>query len=497
MMRIRYILLIFFIISLAYYDLSILFSDEGFFQSKKIKLGLDIKGGSYIRLKIDHKFAMNEYLYDLRGNIETELEEKNIDFASVKYDGYNNVIIKLNDLNSKKRIDKILSDLNKDFKIVHENRNIIITPKGSFLAYHAKEIMENTIESIRRRVDAIGTNEAQISHQGLNYISVQVPGIDNPDKLRAIIGKNAKLSFHLFADDDTEGDSTIIKDKLDNKYKIKKNPEMSGDILKKTTVTYDRMGEPVISFFMNSKASDRFAYITKHNVGKPLVIVLDDVVLTAPVIKEPVIAGKGEIKGSFTNEEVSELALLLRSGSLPAPLKIEEEKMIGATLGDDIIKYGIESAIVALIAVGLCMIFTYRIFGIFSVIALTINLMIMLCIVSVLGITVTLPGISGMILTIGMSVDNNILIFERIKEINMEYKDMTYSVRRGFTYAKSAIFDANITTMIAAVMMFIIGVSTVKGFAIMLSLGILSSMFSSLFITYSLICIWNGIRSYS
>ena len=362
--------------------------------------------------------------------------------------------------------------------------------------------IQQSLEIVRRRVDEVGTREPTIQRQGDDRILIQVPGIGSAAELKALIGKTAKLTFNAVvgrAGSATEeaGAGNVIYPSLDQPgtyYIVERAPVVSGDDLVDAQPSFDQNGQPAVSFRFDASGARAFGDYTAENIGSPFAIVLDDQVISAPVIQSHIPGGSGIITGSFSVEESTNLAVLLRAGALPAELKFLEERTIGPELGQDSIDAGKVAVMVGVVSVVLFMIASYGLFGIFATITLTINIAMIFGILSVIGGTLTLPGIAGIVLTIGMSVDANVLIYERIREELRVQKGPARAIDLGFLHARSAIVDANVTTLITAAVLFILGAGPVRGFAITLGIGIITSVFTAIFVTRIIIELWFGWR---
>ncbi len=444
-----------------------------------MNLGLDLRGGSSLLLKVDLQTYLQEKLDIIMAEYISALKERKIQFSDIKNE---NGHISFQSTDSINKIKSLTDDAFSDLKL--SSKNNVYFLQFSSLSRIKHDILSESINSVQRRVDESGTREVSIQPQGDDRILVQVPGLSDPSQLKSLLGRTAKLSFHLLTD---KKNAMTLQDKAGRKYHLKRRTELTGDSLNYATTNFNRMGAPSVSFKFNTDGAKKFAKITKENVGKFFAIVLDKEVLTAPIIREPILGGKGEISGNFSMDEAKKLAILLRSGALPAPLDIIEERTIGPSLGEDAINAGIIASIVSLIVIAAFMIAIYGLFGMCAAIALLMNLSIMLAFLSMIGATLTLPGIAGVVLTVGMAVDANVLIFERIKEEYNKKQALKKAINKGFKGAMNTILDSNITTLIAALLMFGIGIGPVKGFAVTLSVGILSSMFSAIVITRQLI----------
>ncbi|OWU81542.1 protein translocase subunit SecD [Phaeobacter sp. 22II1-1F12B] len=358
--------------------------------------------------------------------------------------------------------------------------------------------VRQALEIIRRRIDAVGTREPTIQRQGADRILIQVPGIGSASELKEIIGTTARLTFNpvISRGGDPEanaGPGEMVVPSLDEEgqyYTIETAPVVSGDELVDAQPSFDQNGRPAVNFRFNTTGARKFGDYTLENIGQPFAIVLDDEVISAPVIQSHIPGGSGIITGRFTVEESTNLAVLLRAGALPAELTFLEERTIGPELGQDSIDAGKIATAVAFVAVLVFMVLSYGLFGVFANIALILNIVILFAALSLMGATLTLPGIAGIVLTVGMAVDANVLIFERIREELKTARGPARAIELGYEKALSAILDANITTFITAVILFVMGSGPVRGFAITLGLGIMTSVFTAIFVTRLLIVMW-------
>jgi len=468
----------------------------------KVNLGLDLRGGAHLLLDVDFDSYLNDTMEGLVDHLRKYLRDEKI--------GYKNLIAKNHTVQFELRksedfkiVKKILNKIDREFTVESENDDVKISYSDAKLNDLRKKVIAQSIEIIRMRVDSTGTKEPNIQRQGDKHILLQLPGEENPQQLKNILGKTAKLTFHLV--DETANLEEAIKGKLpigsilvkgENEDKngyyavIKKKIIVSGDQLTNAQASFNQDSQPVVAFSFNNLGSKLFAEITKNNSGKRLAIILDGKLLSAPMINEPILGGSGIISGSFTVESANELALLLRAGSLPAPLKIIEERSIGPNLGADSIEAGKKAGLIGFASVVIFMVWSYGILGIFANIALSLALLYILALLSLFQATLTLPGIAGIILTIGMAVDANVLIYERIKEEVGKGASNLYAIKMGFESAFSTILDSNVTTLIAAFLLYIFGVGAIKGFAVTLTIGIISSMFSAVIITKMFIDVW-------
>jgi preprotein translocase subunit SecD len=370
-----------------------------------------------------------------------------------------------------------------------------------------RQAVEQSIEIIRRRIDETGTKEPTIQREGQDRILVQLPGVDNPERVKQLLGRTAKLTFQLVDQSVTVEDARrgrlppgdeILPGVEEGRtrgssgagsYVVRKRIMVGGDTLTDAQATFQN-NEPVVSFKFDSVGAKKFGDATRENVGKPFAIVLDNKVISAPVIREPILGGSGIISGSFTVQSASDLALLLRAGALPAPIQILEERTVGAELGADSIHAGTVASIVGVALVIIFMVLFYGLFGVFADIALFFNLCLMLAALSLLGATLTLPGIAGIALTMGMAVDANVLIYERIKEELRGGRSILSSLEAGFSRAFGTILDSHVTTLVAGILLYWLGSGPIKGFAVTLSIGVLTSLFSAILVTRLQIVTW-------
>ena len=425
---------------------------------------------------------LHENINSIRSELLDRLEGEGIKSNHIKSDP-SHVFLKLEHSEKETDITNIVKAIDGSLEVNCTTDNSCII-NYSKLGDLKRVLLSKSISAIQRRVDESGIHEVLIQSQGDDGIVIQVPGVNDPEQLKALIGKVAKLSFHLL---DNKENATFMKSKSGILYPVKRKVELTGDLLTDASVVFNKFSVPAITFKFNNIGAKKFAKISKENIGKPFAIVLDDQVLTVPVIREAILTGRGEISGQFTIEEAQELAVLLRSGALPAPLDIVEEHVIGPTLGSDAISAGIEASVFSIITISSFMIFMYGILGLCAAIALVMNMIIMFGCLTFIGATLTLPGMAGIVLTIGMAVDANVLIFERIKEELQRTKKLKTAISKGFRNAMTTILDSNITTLIAALIMFYIGLGPIKGFAITLLTGVLSSMFASIMITRQIV----------
>jgi preprotein translocase subunit SecD len=362
--------------------------------------------------------------------------------------------------------------------------------------------VRQALEIVRRRIDEVGTREPTILRQGANRILVQVPGVGSAQEVKDLIGTTAQLTFHPVVrttgdPDEPPGPNNMIVPAMDQPglyYVLERTPVVTGEELVDAQPAFDQNGRPSVTFRFNPQGARAFGEYTAANVGAPFAIVLDNEVISAPVIQSAIPGGSGQITGNFTVEESTELAVLLRAGALPAGLSFLEERTVGPELGQDSIDAGRIAALIAMVAVVAFMIASYGLFGVFATISLGINIALIFGILSLIGATLTLPGIAGIVLTIGMAVDANVLVFERIREELRRSRGPARAIEEGYARALSAIVDANITTFITATVLFLVGAGPVRGFAVTLGIGIVTSVFTALFVTRTITAIWFDLR---
>ena len=461
---------------------------------KKVNLGLDLQGGSYILLEIDTKPLVNQKLQAKVIPIKKLLNENKINFKDFiispesisltvdikKQTKLKNLFFK----QTKNTVNNFITDYNKFELDINFNQNKAIIKFSNFgLVSLNNSVLKQSIEIIRRRIDDVGTKEPTILQRGDKRILVELPGIDNPERVKELLGKTAQLTFRLVSEDDGFGSEKLILSENNEELIVNKRVVISGDNLVDAQPQFDNQSnQPIVLFTLDRQGAQKFGKITTENVGRRLAIVLDNTVISAPQIRESITGGTGTISGGFSFQESTDLALLLRSGALPAPINIVEERTVGPDLGKDSIDAGIFSLIIGFILVIIFMFIKYRIFGLISNISLIANLVMMVGILTILEATLTLPGIAGIILTVGMAVDSNVLIYERIKEELKTEKSIIHAFDTGYNKAKITVIDANVTTLIAAVILFIFGSGPVKGFAVTLGIGIITTLFSAYFI---------------
>tara|TARA_B100001123_G_scaffold359176_1_gene414502 strand:- start:1343 stop:2896 length:1554 start_codon:yes stop_codon:yes gene_type:complete len=492
--KLKLVAIYFIIIFLSLFSLfNFIENNSNYFLSKNINLGLDLQGGSYLLLEVDSKPVINRNLQQKLLNFRKYLKKNEIKYQNLKIKNQSiNFLINKNDI---EKFEKTFLDKENSVNIYYNQyrsyeMNYLIDEDKIEIEYSKFGLIEmkdsllnQSLEIVRRRIDETGTKEPTIIKRGNERILIELPGLDDPDRIKKLLGKTANLSFRLVTEnEDTFGSELLSVENREEKINVSKRIVLSGDNLINAKPTIDNQNnQTVVSFTFDRVGSKKFGRVTTDNVGKRMAIILDNQIISAPVIREPILGGNGQITGDFTFQTATDLALLLRSGSLPAPLTIIEERTVGPDLGEDSIKAGAISLAIGFLLVIIYMIYKYRQLGFIADLALIINLVLLIGVLTILEATLTLPGIAGIILTVGMAVDANVLIFERIKEEMKNEKSTIHAFDMGYKKAQSAVLDANITTLISAVILFFLGSGPVKGFAVTLGVGILTTLFSAYF----------------
>ena len=492
--KLKLVIIYFIIIFLSLFAfLNFVSNEDNFLLSKKVNLGLDLQGGSYLLLEVDSDPVVNRNLQQKLLNFRKYLKKNKIRYHNLKLKNQS-INFLINDEDIEKFKESFLNKNNSiniyynqyrsyemDYYI--ETNKIKIEYSKFGLIEIKNSILNQSLEIVRRRIDETGTKEPTIIRRGNDRILIELPGLDDPNRIKKLLGKTANLSFRLVSEtEDTFGAELLTFENNEDQLNISKRVILSGDNLINAKPTIDNQNnQTVVSFTFDRVGAKKFGRATTDNVGKRIAIILDNKIISAPVIQEPILGGNGQITGDFTFQSATDLALLLRSGALPAPLTIIEERTVGPDLGEDSIKAGAISLAIGFLLVIIYMIYKYRQLGIVADLALIINLILLIGILTILEATLTLPGIAGIILTVGMAVDANVLIFERIKEEMKIEKSTIHAFDMGYQRAQSAVLDANITTLISAVILFFLGSGPVKGFAVTLGIGILTTLFSVYF----------------
>ena len=473
-----------------------LFKFENNLLNKKINLGLDLQGGSYLLLEIDNNPVIEQKIQNLSITIRNYFKDKNIRIKNLKILGQ-----KLSfsvDENFKQTILDTFNDEESELNPYYprfKSHQLDITEENNifFVNYSTQGIVklktssqDQALEIVRRRIDEIGTNEPNILKRGNDRILVELPGLDDPMRIKSLLGKTANLTFRFVTNNDQDSfgaEKLSYEDESEEDALVSKRIILSGDNLLDAQPRMDsETNETVVTFTLDRVGAKRFGKATSTGIGKQLAIVLDGKIISAPVIRDTIASGSGQISGGFTFQSATDLALLLRSGALPAPLNIIEERTVGPDLGQDSINAGMIALAIGFVLVILFIFVKYKIFGLITNITLILNLFLLIGILTIFEATLTLPGIAGIILTVGMAVDANVLIFERIKEELKNEKNNLIAFDSGYTKSRTAILDANITTLLAAIILFFMGSGPIKGFSLTLGIGIFTTLFSVYFI---------------
>ena len=472
-----------------------LFKFQNNFLDKKINLGLDLQGGSYLLLEIDNSPVIDQKLQNLTITIRNYFKEKNIRLYNLKLQ--NQKLSFSVDEEFKEIILETFKDeeseINPYYPRFKSHQLDIIEDDNIFILNYSRQgvieiktsSQDQALEIVRRRIDEIGTNEPNILKRGNDRILVELPGLDDPMRIKSLLGKTANLTFRFVTSNanDSFGTEKLQYEDSTEEDIVSKRIILSGDnLLDAQPRMNNESNETVVSFTLDRVGAKRFGKATSTGIGKQLAIVLDGKIISAPVIRDTIASGSGQISGGFTFQSATDLALLLRSGALPAPLNIIEERTVGPDLGQDSINAGIIALAIGFFLVVVFIFLKYKIFGLITNITLVLNLFILIGILTLFEATLTLPGIAGIILTVGMAVDANVLIFERIKEELKNERNNLIAFDSGYTKSRTAILDANITTLLAAIILFFMGSGPIKGFSLTLGVGIFTTLFSVYFI---------------
>ncbi len=484
----------------------------GFLPSRLVNLGLDLRGGAHVLVEVQLTDVHAQRLEALWPDLRDRLRDLRDQVGSVRrVDGGPEALrIRIGEPSAMAQavealraasqpVFSLTGGTSRDFEAVADGDTLVVTLSEAERAAVDERTIQQSLEIIRRRVDETGTREPTIQRQGADRILIQVPGIGSAEELLAIIGKTARLSFHpvinrtATATAPVQGLDEVVYPMLDDpatSYVLERRPVVSGEQLVDSQPAFDQNGAPAVNFRFNAAGGAAFGAYTAQNIGNPFAIVLDGEVISAPVIQSHIPGGSGIITGNFTVEESTRLAILLRAGALPAEIRVLEQRTVGPELGQDSIDAGRIAAVVAMSAVLVFMIAVYGWFGVVANVALLFNVALVFALLTAVGATLTLPGIAGLVLTIGMAVDANVLIFERIREELRTARGPARAIEQGYDKAFSAIMDANVTTLIAAVILFALGSGPVRGFAVTLGLGIVTSVFCALYVSRAIIVTW-------
>ncbi len=486
----------------------------GWLPNKQVSLGLDLRGGSHLLLEVQSDEVLKEYLESIVEGTRAELRRAKINYRNLRVDGGTtdeaslHVGVDIVDADKVDEARRLLREIESGTLLDSDDLanggvRYTITLNEKTARDRRNSAIQQSIEIVRRRIDETGVREPTIQRQGTDRILVQLPGLDDPEQVKRLLGKTAKMTFHLV---DTENSiesaiagrvppGTMLLADHDSAspemYLIHKRVMVSGENLVDAAPSTDqRTGQPVVSIRFDTRGAKLFGKATTENVNKPFAIVLDGKVISAPRINEPILGGSAQISGNFTFQTAQELALLLRAGALPAPLIILEERSVGPGLGADSIAAGKIASIVGMVGVVVFMFMAYGLFGAMANVALIINIFLILGALSILQATLTLPGIAGIVLTIGMAVDANVLVFERIREEVRNGRTPMSAMDAGYSKAFMTIIDANVTTLIAAILLYIFGSGPIRGFAVTLAIGIVTSLFTTIMLVRLMVVTW-------
>lgn len=473
---------------------------------ERVNLGLDLQGGSHLLLEVDVKAGLKERLSFVLDSLRKTLRAEKIGYLDLSLDATGEFILfQLRDLSQGEKITSIIRKMDSELEAQIEGNNCKISFTKASIIERQKSIIDQSIEIVRRRIDELGTKEPSIQRQGDDRILIQIPGLSDPGRVKNLLGKTAKMTFrllheeHPYASNSQEialpGTEILPSDDVrqDGRqifYVVQKENLLGGESLIDAGVNFDEYHRPQVSFRFDNLGAKKFGGITTKNTHRQLAIILDGKVISAPTIQTPITGGNGVITGKFTVQEANDLALLMRAGALVAPLVVLEERTVGPDLGADSIASGSYATILSVVMVAVFMLIAYSLFGLFANIAVLFNLILTVAILSLIGATLTLPGIAGIALTMGMAVDANVLINERIKEELRHGRKMLSAIDVGYRQAMNTILDSNLTTLIGAAALFLFGTGPVKGFGITLAIGILISMFTATTLTRVFVTYW-------
>ena len=492
----------------------------GFLPSRAMPLGLDLQGGAHLLLAIDQKDIRHDWLTNLREDARRSLRDAKIGFSAIGISGdaLQVRLVKPEDTDAayealRKLVqpigNQILGTTGDDIEVRRgsEPGVILVQPTSFGMRERLIHATSASIETINRRVNAMGTAESEVVQQGRDRILVQYPGLSDTQQLKDLIGQTAKLSFHSVHPTVTAEEAQTTRPPVGYRiyqsgereddagyqpaYVLQEVPVVQGDDLVDSQPAFDsQTNAPIITFRFNQSGARKFGNFTKTHVGEPFAIVLDDKVISAPVIREAILGGSGQISGNFSVDSANNLAIQLRSGALPAKLTIVEERTVGPSLGADSIQAGMRAAVVGLLAMAVITVYIYGTFGVYALIGLLVHGILIAALMSAVGATLTLPGIAGFVLTIAMAVDANVLIYERVREEIRAGKTQVMAIETGFRRAFTTILDSQLTTLVAGLIMFWLGSGPIRGFAVTLSLGILTSVFAAVTVTRLLCAMW-------
>ena len=483
----------------------------GFLPSSLVNLGLDLRGGAHLLAEVNIEDVYDARVDAMWPDVRDALRAERATVGTIRRTDApkGELRVRISEAGAMDRAQEVVNGLAtnvvsltgagaQNIEVAADGDTIVLTLSEAEKLSVAEQTMRQSLEIIRRRVDEVGTREPTIQRQGERRILIQVPGLGSAEELKALIGTTAQLTFNPVEGrtgdgEQSVGSSSLLVPSIDEEgvfYILERTPVVTGEELTDAQPAFDQNGRPSVNFRFNPAGARKFGDYTAENVGSPFAIVLDNEVISAPVIREAIRGGSGQITGNFTVESSTNLAVLLRAGALPAQMTFLEERTIGPELGQDSIDAGRIATAIAFAAVLLFMWGSYGLFGLFANIALILNIGLIFALLSTIGATLTLPGIAGIVLTIGMAVDANVLVFERIREELKVAKGPARAIEQGYEKAFSAILDANVTTLIAAIILFAMGSGPVRGFAVTLGIGIVTSVFTAIYVTRLFIVLW-------
>jgi preprotein translocase subunit SecD len=463
----------------------------GWLPHKTVNLGLDLRGGAHLLYEVDVDVVFKEQSDLMMQDIRTRLREDKIGYTRIAAipDG---VRVTLSDAADEDKTRKILRAAASNLDVLSSEGGKILEAKLTDAGVKGvrDQTISQSIEIARRRIDELGTTEPTIVRQGENRILIQVPGGDAED-IKRLMGSTAKLTFHLVTEGSAGGGRILpMAENPGEKISVQRRAMITGEMLQTAAPAFDQNGVAAVSFRLNNTGARRFCDVTRNNVNKPFAIVLDKEVISAPNIREPICGGQGQISGGFTVQTANDLALLLRAGALPAPMKVIEERTVGPSLGSDSVEAGKKACLMAVVFVAIFAMSAYGLFGVFAAFGLVMNITLLIAVMSLLQATLTLPGIAGIVLTIGLAVDGNVLVFERIKEELRAGRTILSAIDTGYQRARTTITDSNVTALIAALILFSFGTGPIKGFAVTMCIGVATSYFCALMLTRLIILTW-------
>jgi SecD/SecF fusion protein len=472
--------------------------------ARPITLGLDLQGGAHLLMEVDKGQLIKGQVDQLRDDVRGKLREGKIPLTGGVGAQPKGVVVRIADPAERAKALELLQSLNttvggaltgatdRMLTIAEGDGAIRLTLTDAAINDKIRRAVSQSIEVLNRRLNASGTKETNVQRQGADRVLIEVPGLQDTTKLKQLVGTTAKMTFRLVGDsNDPPGEVENLDQAQGGQIPVEKRVMVSGEDLTDAQPGFDsRTGEPVVNFRFNLRGGQRFGQVTSDNVGRPFAIVLDNKVISAPRILGPITGGSGQISGNFSVEGADQLAVLLRSGALPAKLTTVEERTVGPGLGQDSIDAGKRAALVGGVLVFVYMLATYGVFGVFADLALAVHILFIFASMVLLGATLTLPGIAGVVFTIGMAVDSNVLIYERIREENHMGRSVISSLEAGFNRAFATIIDSNVTMFVAALILYLFGSGAVRGFAVSLGLGILTSVITAVTMTRMMIALW-------